>query len=463
MIAINNGSGFFQVNKSVFILLFVKLLVPLFAQNNDVQTVLSEITIKLSGRDYTAALALFNDLPDEEARKTEILLMRASISNSAGIPSDAKKIANAVIAKEPENTGALMILADSAMLEGKDRDRRTFLDKVIKIDPNHTRALTDLGNINLGNRALKTAALYFDRAIASDPDYGEALVGRAVVYRYNQEPKKSEQLLNRAIINNPGWAHPWHERSRLYKGAGFITDALQDIEKAKALEPDNYWISIDRAMILFEMNRRSEALLEFDYANSLPGKNFIGYIYSAGLRFDTGDYDAAEKDFARLAKLNPEYYFAYEGLGMIRMKNKNWASARDAFLDAYKQAPKEYSYALLAAVNWMRAGKLSDPKQFLAQVLKTAPRDSLDYAMLRLFHDLGGDADVSVKVDKEQNPLKKSQMLFYLACYYDIRGNKSLADRYYLMVQELDSTATIEWRLNEWILTERGINLRDAK
>jgi hypothetical protein len=47
-------------------------------------------------------------------------------------------------------------------------------------------------------------------------------------------------------------------------------------------------------------------------------------------------------------------------------------------------------------------------------------------------------------------------MLFYLAQYYDIKGNKNLADKYFLQVQELDQPATPEWRLNEWILEERG-------
>ncbi len=148
---------------------------------------------------------------------------------------------------------------------------------------------------------------------------------------------------------------------------------------------------------------------------------------------------------------------------MIKMKNHQWAEARDAFLEAYKQAPKEYPYALLAAVNWMRAGRQTDPKQFLAQVLRTAPRDSLEYAMLRLFHDLSGDSDVATKVDKEVNLNTKARMLFYLACYYDVRGSKNLADRYYLQVQELNRMDTPEWRINEWILEERGIGLRGKK
>jgi predicted Zn-dependent protease len=139
------------------------------------------------------------------------------------------------------------------------------------------------------------------------------------------------------------------------------------------------------------------------------------------------------------------------------MRNRQWAEARDAFLEAYKQAPKEYAYALLATVNWMRAGKPSDPKQFLAQVLRTAPRDSLEYAMLRLFHDMNGDLNAATAADNEKNLDTKARMIFYLANYYDIRGNKTLADKCFLQVQELRRTATPEWRLNEWFLEERGL------
>ncbi|MDR0486618.1 MAG: tetratricopeptide repeat protein [Treponema sp.] len=444
-------------------LLFVGLVPALFAQENNLESVLNEVVGQLARRDFPAALALFDTITPEDAEKTEILIMRASIFNSAGRPAEARKIANGIIAVEPDNTDALMILADAAAREGKDRERRTFLERVIKADPKNTRALTDLGNINLGNRSLKIAADYFDRALTAEPDNGEALVGRAITCRYAHEPKKSEQLLNRAITLYPQWARPLHERARLYKGAGFINDALGDLDAAKRLEPENYWIAVDRGLVLMDMERKPEALEEFTRAAGIDPGFFIAYVYSAGIKDETGDYKGAEQDYIKLAKLNPEYYFAFEGIGILKMKDKKWAEARDAFLEAYKQAPREYSYALLAAVNWMRAGRMADPKQFLAQVLRTAPRDSTEYSMLRLYHDLSGDVDAAVKVENEKNLFKKGRMLFYLACYYDVRGNKTLADKYYLLVQELDITSAVEWRLNEWILEERGIGLRIGK
>jgi tetratricopeptide (TPR) repeat protein len=263
---------------------------------------------------------------------------------------------------------------------------------------------------------------------------------------------------------NPGWARPYHERARLYRGAGFYADALADLDIARRLEPDNYWILTDRGVVLMDMNRKQEALEDFNRAIEIEPEMFLAYAYSAGIKDEFADYAGAERDYLRLIRLRPDYFYAYEGLGVIKMRNKQWADARDAFLEAYRQAPREYSYALLATVNWMRAtGRQTDPRQFLAQVLRTVQRDSLEYTVLRLFHDLNGDNDVAAKVEAEQNIYLKARMLFYLASFYDIRGNRNLADRYYLLVQELDAVATIEWRLNEAVLLERGIGLRSQR
>ena len=454
-----NGSGFLLILMTgLFFCINAGLFTSgLWSQENQTEAILNEVANHLARRDFTAALELFNTLPPEEAEKTQIRIIRASILNSAGRTAEAMRIANAIIASDSNDTEAMMVLADAAAIDNRERDRRAVLDRIIRIDPAHVRALNDLGNISIRNKNLRSAAGYFDRALVAEPNNGEALVGRAAVHRYNGEMRNAERLLNRAVNLYPDWARPLHERARLYMGSVYYGDALDDLNAAVALEPDNYWMLVDRGVVLMEVNRKEEALASFNRAISIAPNIFMAYVYSAGIKDEFGDYEGAERDYTILARLNPEYYFAFEAIGVIKMRNKQWAQARDAFLEAYKQAPREYSYAILAAINWMRAGRQTDPKQFLSQVLRTAPRDSLEFAMLRLFHDLSGDTDIIRRVETEVNNYTKSRMLFYLASFYDIRGNKTLADRYYLMIRALDAPASIEWRLNEIILKERGL------
>jgi len=35
-----------------------------------------------------------------------------------------------------------------------------------------------------------------------------------------------------------------------------------------------------------------------------------------------------------------------------------------------------------------------------------------------------------------------------------------LANKYYTFVHELNAAALVEWRINEWVMAERGLNAR---
>jgi hypothetical protein len=64
---------------------------------------------------------------------------------------------------------------------------------------------------------------------------------------------------------------------------------------------------------------------------------------------------------------------------------------------------------------------------------------------------------MTTRLDREKDTVLKARMLFYMALYYDVRGNTNLANKYFLLVNEMDKRAIPEWRLNEWILTDRNL------
>jgi tetratricopeptide (TPR) repeat protein len=423
----------------------------------DVDGVLDRIIGALGRSDYDTAIALFDEIDPEEAETTEIRLLKASVLISAGRLREARTMVNGIITPEPDNTEALFILAAIEGLEGKAREQRQLFERILRIDDAHVGALIGMGDISRVNRSLRTAAGYYDRALAVEPDNGDALLGRADIHRRGGQLEAAADLLNRAIDLYPQWASPLAERARLYRGERALAKALADLDAAKQLAPTDYWISCDRGNVLIDMGRKRDALEEFQRAISIGPDNFLAYVYSAGIKDELGDFDGAERDYGILSRIKPDYYYAFEGLGIHKMRKGEWAAARDAFLEAYKQAPQEHTYALLAAVNWMRAERQAAPKQFLETALRRANRESLDYYMLRLFHDMTGDNDVAIRVERERNPDIKAKMEFYLAQFYDIRGNRSLADRYFLMVRELGRKGIPEWRLNEWVVNERNL------
>jgi tetratricopeptide (TPR) repeat protein len=232
---------------------------------------------------------------------------------------------------------------------------------------------------------------------------------------------------------------------------------LSDLDKAKELNNNDYWISMDRGMVLVDLNRKQLALEEFVHAQSLNPDHFLSYVYTAGIKDESGDYDGAEKDYEALVRLRPDYYFGQEGLGMIKMRNHQWEEARNAFIQAYNYAPNEWSYALLAMMNWRRLNQPGNIRDFADRVLRKLPRDGLEYAMIRLYLDMNGDDGVARRISTEKDPRLKARMYYYLGSYYDIKGSARLADAIYSEILELEQRTTIpEWRLVMWAMEERS-------
>jgi tetratricopeptide (TPR) repeat protein len=430
------------------------------AQEDTAEEVLTRIVELLSSSNYNEAIALFDTIAQPE--RDGLRLLKASVLSSAGRYDEARALAEAAASAEPKNTEPLFMLAAIEGVLGRRRQQQAALERVIRLEPDNVEALILLGNISLQGRAMRPAASYFHRVLTKDPLNAEALMGLSRAFRMNTEWDEAEKLLNRVVELYPGMVEARADRARFHWGRGNMRQALADLNEAKKLSPDDYWIAIDLGSLLLEMNRKTEALEEFNRAIGINPNEYRAYAYTAGLKDDLGDINGAERDYAILARLKPDYYFAFEGLGLHKMKNEKWEEARDAFAAAYRQAPDENLYALLTAVNWMRMGDLTAPRSFLAQVQAKLKRDTLEWYMFRLYYDLTarnylGENDMIIRLDREKDPALKARMLFYMALYYDIRGMTTLANKYYLLVFETDRRAIPEWRLNDWILSDRNL------
>jgi tetratricopeptide (TPR) repeat protein len=422
--------------------------------------ILGRVYALLEEGDYPGALALFDLIEAEEASSSRIRLLKASILCSTGDFPAARGIVNEIQKTEPNNVQALLILATLEGALGREREQKALLERIIRLDPQNIGAFIDLGNIAIRgqNRSPATAASYFDRALALDPENLEALLGRAGTYRYARNPKDAEELLNRGLTLYPEEASLWSERARIYREAGFLIQALEDLNTAKELDGNNYWISIDLGTLLLDMNRKEPALEEFIRAQSLNPDHFLSYAYTAGMKDEAGDYAGAEADYEALIRLRPDYYFAQEGLGTLKMRNHQWEEARNAFIQAYNHAPDEWSYALLGMMNWRRLGQPGNIRDFANLVMRNLSRDSLEYAMMRLYLDMNGDDGVVRRINQERNLTLKARMLYYLANYYDIKGNNRLADAIFSEIMNMEQRMTIpEWRLLSWALEERNL------
>ena len=89
-------------------------------------------------------------------------------------------------------------------------------------------------------------------------------------------------------------------------------------------------------------------------------------------------------------------------------------------------------------------------KEFLSKAMKGSDKQSLDYLMLRLYYDGLADSAVLNKVVNNNSRTTKGKMLFYMALFYELKGNTPLANKLYLEVADMDSPLFFEYKLTQW-------------
>jgi tetratricopeptide (TPR) repeat protein len=420
-------------------------------------TFLEKLAALLYRSDIDGALALFDSLPEDEAAAEDNMLLEASVLVSAGRLADARAKVQNVLAKNSGSLDARFTLSEIEAIGGNTRQQRSILDGIIKADPSYVPALDALGRLSLNAKNYKAAENYFDSSLKIKPDDMDALLGKAAIYRLRKNPDEAITILNRAIEYHPAASAPLAERGRIYRESGNLEYAIKDLERAGQFDKNNYWIAYDKARTLLDMDKKQDALDEFVHAQNINPNNFIAYVYSAGIHDDLHETQSAIRDYQKLAQLKPDYYFAWEMLGVHFMREKQYAKARDAFLQAQKLAPGEYNYALLASINnYYAGGNASQMKPVLEEVMRKLDRAKLDYYLVRLFYDYSGDGDVARRISTEKDPRQKALGLFYLAWYFNIRGSNNLAGTFFSEYQSADRKDMIEWRIYDWIVTGGG-------
>jgi tetratricopeptide (TPR) repeat protein len=419
--------------------------------------IMANILVCLKMGDFDGALALFDQFPDEDAKTAGIRLLKTSVYVSAGRIPEGHRLVNEVIGDEPLNADAFYALFRVETVAENKQAARKALDEALKIDENHIPALNALGNLYAQNDSWRFAVAQFDKVLSISPADLTALTGKASVLRYQNRHDEALIFANQAVERHPDKTQGYAVRAQLFRDAGQMGKALADLVSAEELDPGDYWVSYDKARALLALNRAEEALQTFERAIALDSTEFSAYVYSAGMLADKGDFVTAEQRYNELARLNPDYFYAYEGIGMLKMRSKEYAAARDAFLLAYEKAPTENGYAVLAALNALRVQKPFEVKPFLEAAMRVVKRDTLDYAILRMLNDFNGDVNVARQIESEKNMFLKGKMAFYLAEFYDICGKTALADAYYEKCREVNRRDTVEWRLNEWRMEERSL------
>lgn len=412
---------------------------------------LAKLTPLVAEYRFNDAFALFSKLPPELAADIDIETLKLSIHISANQLTEAKQLLTRLEAKKPNHIPILYAGVMLSQAQNNMDTRRSYITKILTKNPKDSWALTLQGFDYYNKKKYALAAKRFTTVLTTEPNNTQALAGLAQVYYMQNKLKDAEKVLQRAVKVEPNNSDIWAELALVKSETGRMSEALNDIHEAIRLDPHAVNHYMDLGTYCIATAKNDKAIAAFSKAIELSPDLYTAYIYRAGLNDQMGHSDKAIADYRMVTKLYPQYYFAFESLGCLLWIRHDWVGSQKAFAQALQYDPDNIFYAMMLSLAYYKGGEPLKGKKFMQQYIRKIDRTKheTEYFVARLFADLVGGSDVHSRVSKVKDKITRKRLMFYLGQFYDLLNKPTIAQAYYLEVQNAPTPSFFEYRLNE--------------
>jgi predicted O-linked N-acetylglucosamine transferase (SPINDLY family) len=166
------------------------------------------------------------------------LLNSAQQHRDSGRQSEAQKLYEQVLDRDPNNTAALnnlgIILAGRRQFE----EAITYFRRIVDANPQQAQGQLNLGNALAEVGKLEEAKACMSRALELMPNWLPALVNLGHLLQQSGEIDRALELLERAVAQNPKQANALVSLGNVHKDAARLTAAIECYERAVQVRPD---------------------------------------------------------------------------------------------------------------------------------------------------------------------------------------------------------------------------------
>lgn len=417
---------------------------------------MADLQERLDAGEQAAALSLYDSLDAELADDFTLNLIKASLLTAENRLDEAEKECDHLDTIQGGSMDVMEIRLAIFERRGDARKKNDQLKKILAKDPLNAQANVDLAESAALKKNYKLAKKYYTNALVKDKNNQDALFGLAQMDYYMENDDQAKATLEHLLEVNPRNAQAYSYLAKLAYADNKYKVAVNNIEKAIEIDPNNYDYYLDYGLFLRSAGHFSDAERSWTKAISIVPDYFLGYAYRAGLYDEQNRFKEALDDYKKVIQYNPNYYFAYESIGILALHENNWSEALSAFLKCRDYQKENISYPLMITYCYYRLGKDAEAKKFSESIYRRIDdKFSMDYRMLRAYHDKTGFQNFPQLIAKLDNANDRGKMYFYLGLFYELSGAEDSAKEFYSKVVSLNSPMFFEYRIAEWAVNKK--------
>jgi tetratricopeptide (TPR) repeat protein len=234
----------------------------------------------------------------------------------AGSTDKARRICEAILAREPRNFDATHLLAVVQLQRGAAADAESLFRRAIEINPFSVEAWNNHGTALKTLKRNAEAAASYDRAVALNPESVSALSNRANLHTMLGRPRDALADYDRALELESKDAAIHYNRAGALHALDRLGEAVESYDKALALKPDFPQALNNRGNVLKELHRFDEALESFDRALELNPLFADAIVNRGNVLVDLGRPAEALASYDSVIALDPAHTRALNNRGV---------------------------------------------------------------------------------------------------------------------------------------------------
>ncbi|HWY33022.1 MAG TPA: tetratricopeptide repeat protein [Nitrosopumilaceae archaeon] len=196
------------------------------------------------------------------------LIVSAQLKDSLKDFDGALKDLNQVLSVSHENDTALWLHGKVYLEKDDFKSAMHDIDEVMR-HHKYAEAFFIRGLIKAKTENYSGASADFSKAIALKTTFTKAYYNRGLAKAYLDDYRHAIDDFSKAIELDPGYSNAWFNRGYWRDLNGDKQLALTDLKKAMELDPKNGDIHFELALLMYQLNQKTESCKELEAAQNL--------------------------------------------------------------------------------------------------------------------------------------------------------------------------------------------------